>query len=67
MDVARREHGLAAITELSFVEAPGKAALAVVEFSGYSWFHSKSLAGSGFGKCGYSSNTAKRRRISSFS
>jgi hypothetical protein len=66
MDVARGEHGLAALVELGFVETPGEAALAVGQLSGYSLVHSKSPVVSVVGKCGYSSNTGKRGRISSF-
>jgi hypothetical protein len=62
MDVARGEHGLVALVELGFVEAPGDAALAVGQFFGYSRFHSKSLAVSGVGKGCYSSNTGKTRK-----
>jgi hypothetical protein len=67
MDVAGGEHRSAAVTELGFVETAGDAALAVGQLSGYSWFHSKSLAVRGFGRCGYPSNTAETLRISSFS
>src|ERR1700693_2232983 len=66
MDVARGEHGIATVVELGFVEAPGDAALAIGQLSGYSLFHSKSLAVIGVGKGCYSSNTGKRGRISSF-
>ena len=67
VDVACGEHGLAAITELGFVEASGDPALAVGQLTGYSWIHSKSLAVSGVGKGRYSSNTAKTRTDFEFS
>src|SRR5262249_7768093 len=46
VDVAGREHRLAASTELSFVQAPLQAALVVVQFSSYRSMHSKSLLAS---------------------
>jgi hypothetical protein len=67
MDVARREHGLAALVELGFVEAAGDAALAVSQLSGYSLVHSKSLVVSVVGKGYYSSNTGKTREDFEFS
>src|SRR5229473_3334463 len=67
MNVARREHRLAAVAELALIQASLDAALAVGQLAGYSRIHSKSLLASGVGKGCYSSNTAKRRRISSFS
>jgi phytoene/squalene synthetase len=67
MDVAGREHGLAAVAELSFVQAPFDAALAVDKLLPYLSVHSKSLLASGSKTTRYSLRPRKRRRISSSS
>jgi len=58
-DVARGEHGFAAIAELGFVESPLDAALAVGEFVGFGRFHLKSSVARDVGSDHYSSNTAE--------
>ena len=65
MNVAGREHGLATIAELRFVQASFEAALAIVQLSSYRGIHSKSLLASESKNLRHTLRLGKHRRISS--
>jgi hypothetical protein len=66
MDVAAGHHRFATTLQVGWVETAPEAALAASQLVAYLGIHSKYLRGLGGEKSRYSSNTRKRRGISSF-